>query len=172
MKNKDTEDKVHGLEWKHRDDGTCDYCGSLSVTQLIEALNTPGTHYSGTDWKYGWPHKFYIQPMNPETQKTTFGKFYNVHLKGNIGEEIFQQASSLIWKNLHILFVLDDQGLRYSAPSCNEFYGYQTWGVIGQTTCGKCGCSGGNSRTGFCFCPDKCHPDPVFTKEDKDVRTI
>lgn len=43
-------------------DGTCSYCGSISVKRAIELLLTPGTHFSGTDWKYGWPHKFYIHP--------------------------------------------------------------------------------------------------------------
>lgn len=42
----------------------CEYCGSLSPKAAIELLKKPGTRFSGADWKYGWPHKFYIEPLN------------------------------------------------------------------------------------------------------------
>jgi hypothetical protein len=45
---------------------TCEYCGSITVADFLAALQTPGTHYSGSDWKYGYPHKFYIEiPCEP-----------------------------------------------------------------------------------------------------------
>lgn len=47
----------------------CGYCGSLSVEDAIKFLKQPGTRFSGSDWKYGWPHKFYIEPLNPDADK-------------------------------------------------------------------------------------------------------
>jgi hypothetical protein len=47
---------------------TCNYCGSITVADAIKFLKQPGTHFSGSDWKYGWPHKFYIEPANPDAE--------------------------------------------------------------------------------------------------------
>jgi hypothetical protein len=47
----------------------CSYCGSISVADAIRFLKTPGTRFSGADQKYGWPHKVYIEPPNPEADK-------------------------------------------------------------------------------------------------------
>lgn len=38
---------------------TCSYCGSIHPEDLLEALRA-GATLSGADWKYGWPHKFYV----------------------------------------------------------------------------------------------------------------
>ncbi len=60
-------------------EGRCTCCGSISVTDAIKNLKTPGTRYTGTDWKYGWPHKFYICPPNPDAAKLVeIGREYNV----------------------------------------------------------------------------------------------
>lgn len=58
-------------EFKLRQHGIlhCDYCGSISVEDAIKYLKQPKTHFSGSDWKYGWPHKFYIEPINPDANK-------------------------------------------------------------------------------------------------------
>lgn len=37
----------------------CFYCGSLHPEDLIRAIES-GAKLSGADWKYGWPHKFYV----------------------------------------------------------------------------------------------------------------
>ncbi len=57
-------------EMKDRGEGVlhCSYCGSLSVQDAIRFLKQPGTRFSGSDWKYGWPHKFYIEPVNPDVR--------------------------------------------------------------------------------------------------------
>lgn len=47
----------------------CRYCGSISVADAIKYLKQPRTSFSGSDWKYGWPHKFYIEPVNPDADK-------------------------------------------------------------------------------------------------------
>ena len=57
---------VHGVETTE-----CSYCGSLSVEDVLKFLQQPGTMFSGCDWKYGWPHKYYIEPLNPEASKET-----------------------------------------------------------------------------------------------------
>lgn len=41
---------------------TCSYCGSIHPEDLLIALNA-GARLIGSDWKYGWPHKFYIRGM-------------------------------------------------------------------------------------------------------------
>jgi hypothetical protein len=38
---------------------TCSYCGSIHPEDLLEALRA-GARLSSSDWKYGWPHKFYV----------------------------------------------------------------------------------------------------------------
>ena len=47
----------------------CQYCGSISPEDAIEYLKRPGTRFSGSMWKYGWPHKFYIDVVNPDADK-------------------------------------------------------------------------------------------------------
>lgn len=44
---------------------TCSYCGSIHPEDLIEAIKA-GATLGGADWKYGWPHKFYVDKIpNP-----------------------------------------------------------------------------------------------------------
>lgn len=60
------------IHWRAPDEygmRKCSYCGSLHPDDLLRVLKTPGTHYSGSDWKYGWPHKFYIEPVNPKAEE-------------------------------------------------------------------------------------------------------
>lgn len=42
---------------------TCSYCGSMHPEDLLAALQA-GSRLGGSDWKYGWPHKFYIDVIN------------------------------------------------------------------------------------------------------------
>lgn len=46
---------------------TCSYCGSIHPEDLYRHLaGEPGAELHGADWKYGWPHKFYVQGIpNP-----------------------------------------------------------------------------------------------------------
>lgn len=59
-----------GREFAKRDDKIehCSYCGSISVADAIKFLKMHGTRFSGSDWKYGYPHKFYIEPPNPNAK--------------------------------------------------------------------------------------------------------
>lgn len=50
----------------------CSYCGSLNPEDLLAALKA-GTvqDIHGADWKYGWPHKFYVDVPNQIAGKVT-----------------------------------------------------------------------------------------------------
>lgn len=41
---------------------TCSYCGSIHPQDLLRVL-AAGALMHGADWKYGWPHKFYIEDV-------------------------------------------------------------------------------------------------------------
>lgn len=44
---------------------TCSYCGSIHPQDLLRVI-AEGAKIGGSDWKYGWPHKFYIMDIpNP-----------------------------------------------------------------------------------------------------------
>jgi hypothetical protein len=48
-------------KWEARDRGfrTCNYCGSIHPEDLLRVLQA-GATLETADWKYGWPHKFYV----------------------------------------------------------------------------------------------------------------
>lgn len=67
---------------------TCSYCGSIHPEDLVKALEA-GATLGGSDWKYGWPHKFYVNGMpNPK-----FGQEYPQYMYGRPkdGEEGWEQ---------------------------------------------------------------------------------
>jgi len=120
-------DKVHGVEitgvpsrkyeYIWRDDvQVCNYCGSISPEDALIRLLNPDVDASGADWKYGWPHKFYIRLYGRP------GKFYNKHLY-DASNETFKALTKLMTAKLGITFSIDSTGLRYQAP----YEGYQTW---------------------------------------------
>lgn len=102
-------------------DGRCPYCGSMSTARAIRLLETPGTRYSGSDWKYGYPHKFYIGN----------GKFYARHLALTGPEEV-RRFSILSRDLLGVVYGIDMRGVWYKAPG-GGMYGWQTWGIVGAT---------------------------------------
>lgn len=71
IKNHNPVFKYAAAKWEVRDDGIehCSWCGSLSPAEAIKFLKQNGTKFSGSDWKYGWPHKFYIEPVNPKASE-------------------------------------------------------------------------------------------------------
>lgn len=115
------------VEFKKRDDDIehCSYCGSISVEKAIEVLKTTGAHYSGADWKYGWPHKFYLELPKPDGSGKIYLKFYNEHLKDATQDQV-KEYSDLTTKLLGIHFQVDEKGVYFSAPN-----GFQTWGTVG-----------------------------------------
>jgi hypothetical protein len=103
-----------------RTDGSCSHCGSMTPAEAIRRLRTKGTTYSGADWKYGWPHKFYIGGPYPH-------KFYTAHLEDADASEL-EQFAELSHNLFGVLWARGPQGdrdLRWSAPN-----GMQKDGVI------------------------------------------
>lgn len=56
-------------EWRASRDGepfrTCFWCGCIHPEDLLTAIKA-GAVVGGSDWKYGWPHKFYVDVVNPD----------------------------------------------------------------------------------------------------------
>jgi hypothetical protein len=108
--------------WQVRSDGLrhCNYCGSLHPEDLV-ALVAKGATIHGSDWKYGWPHKFYIEG----TGQPGAMKWYNDH----VGDEGYSPAAlaalttTLARSGIHFAVVEVDgrRRVRYSAP----YPGYQ-----------------------------------------------
>jgi hypothetical protein len=147
-----------GYSWEFRQfDGHfpeawyCGYCGSVHPEDAVRFLKQPGTTFSGSDWKYGWPHKFYIAPPSPEPEKeveigsrservdgkfvttpimgkrsTLHAKFYNNHLK-DAAPEVFEEFAALSEKIFGIKWSKDEKGISY-----DSFYRYQRAGKINQ----------------------------------------
>ena len=116
--------KVHENDYSKakygdKEDGlaVCDYCGSMTPQDAIRILKEEHSNGSGADWKYGWPHKFYLTGANDKGIK-----FYSNHLYDTTPEE-FKELSDLIAKRLGIRFGMDERGLKYRAP----YSDYQTW---------------------------------------------
>lgn len=126
---------------------SCSHCGSMHPGDLYEAL-MGGAHMDGSDWKYGWPHKFYLEsvPVPPEFQgvtycssytyingvktdlqyarigPTTHGKFYSIHLlDAGYNDTALAMLMEEISIRTKIFFKIDSGKLGYTAPS----HGYQ-----------------------------------------------
>lgn len=128
---------------------SCSYCGSIHPEDLLRHLNA-GARLGGSDWKYGWPHKFYVEGIptglaigseyvygssselvngkRVETfikgivtpNKSVHAKWYNEHLH-DLSPESFVLVAAALEKHAHIRFQLVDGKLKYSAP----YGGYQ-----------------------------------------------
>jgi hypothetical protein len=107
-------------EPKWRDDGTCSYCGSMTPAEALRLMGTDGTKYSGSDWKYGWPHKFYISNDAAPAAR----KFYTTHLSDCTDEELVK-FSRMSDQYFGITWGRDQRGVFYkSLPDM------QLWGVV------------------------------------------
>jgi hypothetical protein len=104
----------------------CSYDGSIHPEDLYIGLTRKGWTLEGSDWKYGWPHKFYVR-QNVEGQQygNSVGKFYNEHLLEvkDIDTQLilFQVVETHSGIKFH---VHPTKGLGYSAP----YNGYQSLG--------------------------------------------
>lgn len=127
-------------EYGHWSQPLCGYCGSLPATVLLELLKDhPGTQLSMADWKYGWPHKMYVDKLpvpqrildmnlqrvvssryengrriilGTEPYTNDFAKFYTVHLRDITTEqwtEKFDELVSLLKPRLGLEFCRDGQ---------------------------------------------------------------
>lgn len=127
---------------------TCYFCGSIHPEDLLTALEA-GARLGGSDWKYGWPHKFYVENLpNPiagqdcDTGSSSrfengqrieeklrgvapahgHAKWYNEHLQdAGFDDEARARLIAALERHAGIRFELAGNGLRYRAP----YDGYQ-----------------------------------------------
>ena len=126
---------TYGANLRH-----CSYCGSIHPLDLLKVLGE-GAQLQGADWKYGWPHKFYVagikNPMAGQTVKvggrhytndagepvdedimgkapeTLTVKFYNEHLIDLFGTPEFEQVTEAIRQRTGVQFENKDGKLYY-----------------------------------------------------------
>lgn len=142
------------IEVAHAGDGyprnypfrSCSYCGSIHPEDLLRALTELGAALTGSDWKYGWPHKFYVEqlptgipegteikagsnyangvdkPIMGKQSKYAHAKWYNEHLF-DLDAECFAAMAKVLFEHAHIEFFKDGEAVKYRAPS----HGYQKW---------------------------------------------
>lgn len=111
------------LEWTEKRHGNhpsryshCSYCGSIHFDD-IRTIAAEGGHMGGSDWKYGYPHKFYVTAKNGEMVK-----FYPKHLEDLKDPEKFTEIAALLKQQTNIEFTRNEEGhVMYCAP----YHGYQ-----------------------------------------------
>lgn len=100
---------------------TCSFCGSVNPLKAAAWLNN-GNDASGSTWKLGWPHKFYVSD-----DEGLEWKFYSEHLT-ELSSEDFATVTEAIARVLNIRFEYDTTDrMLVRAPS----YGYQAWVIDG-----------------------------------------
>lgn len=112
----------------------CSYCGSITVADALRFFRTQGTKWSASDWKYGWPHKFYLdvpcEPFRAVISKTVRGgevvdvqygtrsshnlKFYTLHLKDATPQQL-TEWNEHVAPVVGVQFEVVDGQLRYTA---------------------------------------------------------
>lgn len=113
----------HHPAW--RDDGSCSYCGSISVPEAMRRLRTPGCKFSGTDKT---TYKAYIE--TPDGREAGAGKFYFRHLRACAEAEL-AEFDELARPIFGLSFTLKDGDILCRYPRTSGFYGWQTSGRIG-----------------------------------------
>lgn len=110
--NDTTAQRFGETKWRERDGHRhCSYCGSLHPEDLLNVLNA-GASLGGADWKYGWPHKFYIR------QDKFNAKWYNEHLL-DLAPETQTMIIELLELHAGIKFTVTGQDIGYQAPHHN-----------------------------------------------------
>ncbi len=127
---------------------TCSYCGSIHPEDLVRVVEA-GAKLGGSDWKYGWPHKFYVdnipnplagqtvemgsrsqsvngavttEPIMGPAPEHTMAKWYNDHLEDSgYDDEALKKLTETLSMHAGIAFEIRDGKLHYKAP----FHGYQ-----------------------------------------------
>ncbi len=97
----------------------CNYCGSMCPEELTELIQAGKAIMGGSDWKYGYPHKFYVR-IKEDDGNIKNSKFYTRHLQF-IDDDIFRKIIPFINQACGITFDKDEKGLKYSAP----YHGFQ-----------------------------------------------
>jgi hypothetical protein len=107
----------------------CSYCGSIHPEDLLAVVEA-GARLGGSDWKYGWPHKFYVENIpNPNSARRVEigGRSYFDETKGervfepHYGEEGNYHAK---WYNEHLLDVgYDDEAWQRLVAALEHYAG-------------------------------------------------
>lgn len=85
---------------------TCSFCGCIHPADLIRVLDE-GATLECADWKYGWPHKFYVSGGS-----VGHGKWYNNHLL-ELTPEAFAILAPRLVPGPGVVFERDEKGVKY-----------------------------------------------------------
>lgn len=92
----------------------CRYCGSVSPEDVVRF---EGNGIESADWKYGWPHKFYLgAPTDGQSvgAAISFGKFYSEHLTDvGLSDDAFVEVARVLWRKSGVLFVREGSRLTW-----------------------------------------------------------
>lgn len=89
---------------------TCSFCGSIHPEDLMRALDS-GATLECADWKYGWPHKFYVTGGN-----VGHAKWYNAHLM-ELLPECFAALAPRLSVGTGVEFERDERGVKWRGVS-------------------------------------------------------
>lgn len=110
----------------HEEYRSCNYCGSMHPEDLLDAIEA-GATITMADWKYGWPHKFYVDFDNPKAGEqcvtgsrdgqptmgtapsTITAKWYNIHLE-DLDTDEFRVLAELLYVKTGVRFCRDEKG--------------------------------------------------------------
>lgn len=131
---------------------SCGYCGSMHPTDLAAALNA-GAKAHWADFKYGWPHKLYIDGIpNPHAGmlESRMGASHATPICPRSGKECEHGAQSFTWATCECMKAGEPvQGVRDGKPMVRMQDGFRrdngqpdyTWRDTGEpaaaTTGGK-----------------------------------
>lgn len=87
----------------------CSYCGSMNPLDLLNLSKEKELFFEVADWKYGWPHKIYVEG----TGASRMAKFYTVHI---LDIHNADGLITLIALKTGIFFEVKPEGLYYRVP--------------------------------------------------------
>jgi hypothetical protein len=116
----------------------CSYCGSIHPEDLIKLLGE-GAELQGADWKYNWPHKFYVNGIPNKTTellakvggsfkdgvetsiigpppRECWTKWYNEHIMDDGFDQEARSALLSVLEMSGIKFSMVGDKLHYTAP--------------------------------------------------------
>ena len=116
---------------------TCGYCGSIHPADLLAELESGAKLDATVDWKYGWPHKFYVEgipnllagkvvrtggsykdgvetPIMSPAPQHAHAKWYNAHLSDEgYSPEALSKLIDALAKRTGIHFEIEGDRLKY-----------------------------------------------------------
>jgi len=95
----------------------CWFCESIHPEDLIAVL-AKGGYLLGCDWKYNWPHKFYVHGViDPkDLNRELIGKWYNDHLR-DLDDDTFFSMAKLLESYAGIKWIITPEDtLGFDAP--------------------------------------------------------